>query len=314
LRHHPWTLWATSMAVLSVNEVLPRGYSHQLGGSPTASMVFVATLDGTTTQSDVLSAVGYVLGDTHPEFSYLKCSGIEVTENDRWHAEVQLAFSVPPSANLDEPGSIPFALPDVWTFSTGTGQVACTKYFPDANDNVLTAALQNKAFDPYEGITVAEPELRVTISGYRQLFPATIAVRLTGAINSSTYAGGKAHTWQCAGISGTPERQVIGAQLVEYWQITSELIYRKSTHDLFLPNAGLNYLKNGQPNNKRRCWVINEDGEKVPSAGPVALAENGTIKQEGAGPYPPDILTFRIYPEENFTEFFGVPPATVTFA
>jgi hypothetical protein len=80
---------------------------------------------------------------------------------------------------------------------------------------------------------------------------------------------------------------------------------------LFLPNAGLNYLLNGQANNKRRCWVINDEGEKVPSAGPMALDANGDLKQIGAGPYPPDILEFRIYPEVNFSLYFGTPPATV---
>ena len=300
------------MAVLAVNEVLPRGYSHQFGGSPTASMVFIVTTDGTTPQQDILDAVGYELGTTHPEFSFLECSGIEVTETDKYHSEVSLAFFVRP-VDSTEPGQLPFSLPDVWTFSTGSGQAACTTHFPTAKNNVLTAPLTNKANDAYEGITKAEPELRATISGYRQLFPATDAARLTGAINDDKFAGGEKHTWQCAGISGTPERQVIGGEMVEFWAITVELIYRLSTHNLLLPNAGLNYLENGVAGKKRRCWVVTEDGDKVASAGPMALADNGDLKQIGAGPYPPDILTFRIYPEENFAIWFGNPPATVTF-
>lgn len=300
------------MAVLAINEVLPRGYSHQFGGSPTASMVFVVTLDGTTPQQEVLNAVGYQLGTTHPEFSFLECSGIEVTETDKWHAEVSLSFFVRPLES-GESGSVPWALPDVWTFSTGSGQAACTTHYPTAKNNVLTAPLMNRANDAYEGITKSEPELKATISGYRQLFPATDATRLTGAINDDIYAGGARNTWQCAGISGTPERQVIGGQMVEYWQITVELIYRQSTHNLLLPNAGLNYLEGGVAGKKRRCWVVTEDGDKVASAGPMALADNGDLKQIGAGPYPPDILPFRIYPEETFSVWFGLPPATVRF-
>lgn len=300
------------MAVLAVNEVLPRGYSHQFGGSPTASMVIIVTVDEPTPQQDIINAVGYELGTAHPEFPFLECSGIEVTETDRFHAEVSLSFFVRP-VESGEPGQLPFALPDVWTFSTGSGQAACTTHFPTAKNNVLTAPLTNKANDAYEGITKAEPELRATISGYRQLFPAIDATRLTGAINDDTFAGGDKHTWQCAGISGTPEREVIGGQMVEFWSITVELIYRLSTHNLLLPNAGLNYLENGVAGKKRRCWVVTEDGDKVASAGPMALADNGDLKQIGAGPYPPDILTFRIYPEENFSIWFGNPPATVTF-
>jgi len=300
------------MAVLAVNEVIPRGYSHQFGGSPTASMVFVVTLDGPTSQQLILNAVGYRLGDPHPEFSFLQCSGIEVTETDKWHAEVSLTFFVPPSGSDDSPeGSVPWAMPDMWSFSTGTGQAACTAYYPTDNNNVLTAALVNKANDPYEGLTKAEPELRATISGYRQLFPADLAVRLTGAVNNQVFIGGEPRTWQCAGISGTPDRQLLGTQSVDFWQITIELIYRKSTHNFLLPNAGLNYLVGGVPANKRRCYVLNEDGEKVASNGPMALSATGDLKQAGAGPYPPDILTFRVYPEENFKTFFGSPPPSV---
>jgi hypothetical protein len=298
------------MAVLAVNEVLPRGYSHQFGGSPTASMVFIATLDGATPQQDVLNAVGYELGTLHPEFSFLECSGIEVTEADKFHAEVSLSFFVRP-VDAQEPGQMPWALPDVWTFSTGTGQEACTTHFPTDNDNVLTAPLVNKANDAYEGLVKAVPELRATITGYRQLFPAGLATTLTGAVNGQIYAGGNPRTWQCAGISGTPERTTVNEQLVEYWQITAELIYRQSTHNLLLPNAGLNYLEGGVAGKKRRCWIIDESGDKVPSAGPLALSDNGDLKQIGAGPYPPDILKFRIYPEYNFSQYFGNPPATV---
>lgn len=298
------------MAVLAVNEVLPRGYSHQFGGSPTASMVFIATLDGATPQQDVLAAVGYELGSTHPEFSFLECNSVEVTETDKYHAEVSLSFFVRP-VDAQEPGQLPWALPDVWTFSTGTGQEAATAHYPTANDNAVTAPLANKANDAYEGLVKAVPELRATITGYRQFFPAGLATTLTGAVNSAAYAGGDPRTWQCAGISGTPERTTVGTQLVEYWQITAELIYRQSTHNLLLPNAGLNYLEGGVAAKKRRCWIIDESGEKVPSAGPLALTDTGDLKQIGAGPYPPDILSFRIYPEYDFALYFGDPPATV---
>jgi hypothetical protein len=298
------------MAVLAVNEVLPRGLSHQLGSSMTASMLFVVTLDGATSQQAIVNQVGYFFGASHPEFSFLKCSSVEVTETDKFHAEVALEFTVPPSAG-QEPDQLPWIQPDVWSFSTGTGQAACTDYYPIAQNNVLAAALVNKANDAYEGLTKAEPELRATITGFRLQFPLDYAVRLTGAVNAGFFLGSQPRTWQCAGISGTPERQVFGTQVVDFWSITVELIYRKSTHNLFLPNAGLNFLLNGQANNKRRCWVIAENGDKVPSAGPMALANNGDMKQFGAGPYPPDILEFRVYPEENFSLFFGSPPPTV---
>lgn len=276
-------------------------------------MAFVVTLDDVpTSHKSILDRVGYALGAIHPEFPFLECLNIELTETDKFHTEVSLSFGVRPVGQV-EPGSLPWALPDVWTFSAGTAQYAATEHFPDRNNNVLTAPLTNKANDAYEGIVKSEPELRAVITGYRQFFPAALAIRLTGAINNAQYAGGAEHTWQCAGISGTPERTTSGTQLVEYWQITAELIYRKSTHNLLLPNAGLNYLENGLSNKKRRCFVITEDGDRVPSANAMALEDNGDLKQNGAGPYPPDILTFRVYPEENFSQYFGQPPASVLF-
>lgn len=312
MKFHQWILSATNMAILAVNEVIPRGYSHQLGGSPTASMTFVCTVDSPTGHGAAIAATGYELGSSHPDFSFLECSSIEVTEPDPWHIEVQLSFALRP-AEAGEPGQLPYALPDVWSFSTGRGQAACTDYFPDAGNNVLKASLVNAANDAFEGIVRDEPELRASIQGFRQLFPAGAATRLTSAINNAGFAGGAKHTWQCSGISGTPQREVIGGEPVEFWQISVELLYRRSTHNLFLPNAGLNYLENGDTSKKKRCWVLDEEGEKVPSAGPMALEADGSLKQSGPGPYPPDILEFRIYPEENFSAFFGAPPPTVTF-
>lgn len=275
-------------------------------------MTFVVTTDGATTQTAVLNAVGYQLGSQHPEFAFMECNGIEVTETDQWHSEVQLSFFVRP-AEAGEPGQLPYALPDVWSFSTGRGQTACTEHFPNAQNNVLTAPLTNTANDPYEGIVKDEPELRATIRGFRQLFPAGLATLLTSAINNAPFCGGARNTWQCTGISGTPDRQVVGSVAVEFWEINVELVYRRSTHNLFLPNAGLNYLENGEASKKRRCWVLDDEGEKLPSGGPMALEPDGSMKQSGPGPYPPDIYEFRIYPEEDFSAYFGNPPPTVTF-
>lgn len=300
------------MGVIAVNEVIPRTYSHQFGGQPTASMTFIVTVDGPTSHAAARAATGYDLGSGHPDFPFMECSGIQITEPDAFHIEVQVSFFVRPAV-AGEQGQLPYALPDVWSFSTARGQTACTTYFPNPGNNVLDAPLVNAAKDPYEGIVKDEPELRATIRGFRQFFPAGAATRLTSAINNGVFAGGAKHTWQCTGISGTPQRDVIGGELVEFWEIGVELVYRRSTHNLFLPNAGLNYLENGDVSKKRRCWVLDDEGGKIPSGGPMALNGDGSMKQSGPGPYPPDILEFRIYPEESFSGFFGVPPRTVSF-
>jgi hypothetical protein len=206
---------------------------------------------------------------------------------------------------------LPWAEPDSWSFSALSGQVALTTYFPDRNANNIEALLTNTADDPYEGLTKSEPLLRATISGFRERFPLQDAITVSTAINNAPYAGSGVHTWQCLGVSGSQQFGVFNGVPTDYWQIRSELVYRFSTHNIFLPNVGLHYLEGGVKNRKTRCWVIDETGEKVPSAGPLALDGNGDLKQIGAGPYPPDVLEFRIYPEINFAQYFGTPPASV---
>jgi hypothetical protein len=51
--------------------------------------------------------------------------------------------------------------------------------------------------------------------------------------------------------------------------------------------------------------VKDSDGTDVRASTPQPLNTNGTQKSAGSAP---DILTRRIYPEINFTTYFGVPP------
>jgi hypothetical protein len=96
---------------------------------------------------------------------------------------------------------------------------------------------------------------------------------------------------------------VVNGVELRYWQITVELVYRASGHDLLLPNVGWNYLEGGE---KKRVWVKDpESGEKVASGSPRALTAGGALK---ADDQEPDILTRRVYPEEDFSSYFGTPP------
>lgn len=298
------------MAVVSTNEVFPRSYSHKIGDSPKASRVFKVTISGSTTQQQALDACGISHGVAHPEFTFLKCDSFEVTDSGLYHMEVTASYERTPATEQD-PGELPFQQPDQWSFSAISGQVALTTYFPDANVNNIEVLLTNAADDPYEGLTKSEPLLRATITGFRERFPLAQATIVSTAINNAVFANGGARTWQCMGVSGTQEFGVFNGVPTDYWQIRTELLYRASTHNIYLPNVGLHYLEGGVKNRKTRCWVIDETGEKVPSAGPLALDDNGDLKQIGAGPYPPDIREFRIYPEINFSQYFGNPPASV---
>jgi hypothetical protein len=287
------------MAVISYREVIPRTASHKFGESPTAERKYIVTVDEPTPTQTLVNAVGIFHAAAHPEFSYLKCLNIQVTETDRHHAEITYSYELPKQEELDPN---PLARPDVWSFSTGGSQVPALVYY-DGSGNGTKKPLQNTAKDFFEGLTTLEAEVRASISGNRPTFPLANAAAVTNSVNSSSYLGGAAHTWLCAGISGQQATEVVNDVELRYWQITVELVYRASGHDLLLPNVGWNYLEGGE---KKRVWVKDpESGEKVASGSPRALTTAGGLK---ADDQEPDILTRRVYPEADFSNYFGTPP------
>jgi hypothetical protein len=287
------------MAVIASREVIPRTFSHKFGESPTAERKFVVTVDAPTQTQDVIGAVGIVHGTSHPEFAYLLMLDASVTETDRHHVEVTCRYEVPKQEDLDPN---PLARPDVWSFSTGGAQVPALTYY-HGTGNADRRPLVNAAGDFFEGLQAVESEVRATIAGNRAAFPLADAAAVTNTVNSSTYLGGGAHTWLCAGISGSAQTEVVNDEELRFWSITVELVYRRSGHNLLLPNVGWHFLDGGQ---KKRVWVRDPDtGEKVASGSPRALTNVGALKGEGDLP---DILERRIYPAVNFSSYFGTPP------
>ena len=287
------------MTVISYREVIPRTASHKFGESPTAERKYIVTVDEPTPTQTLINAVGIFHAAAHPEFSYLKCLNIQVTETDRHHAEITYSYELPKQEELDPN---PLARPDVWSFSTGGSQVPALVYY-DGGGNGNKKPLQNTAKDFFEGLTTLEAEVRASISGNRPTFPLANAAAVTNSVNSSSYLGGASHTWLCAGISGQQATEVVNDVELRYWQITVELVYRASGHSLLLPNVGWSYLDGGT---KKRVWVIDpESGDKVASGSPRALDDSGGLK---ADDQEPDILTRRVYPEADFSNYFGTPP------
>lgn len=287
------------MAVISYREVIPRTASHKFGESPTAERKYIVTVDEPTATQTLVNAVGIFHGSVHPEFGYLRCLNIQVSETDRHHAEITYSYEVPKQEDLD---TNPLARPDVWSFSTGGAQVPALVYY-DGSGNGSRKPLQNTAKDFFEGLTTLEAEVRATISGNRAQFPLDQAAAVTNSVNDSAYLGGDKHTWLCSGISGQQATEVVNDEEIRYWQISVELVYRASGHSLLLPNVGWNYIENGE---KKRAWVWNEDkSEKVPAGSPRPLTQNGGLKGDNEEP---DILTRRVHPETNFSNYFGTPP------
>lgn len=325
------------MGIISYREVIPRAASHRFGESPNADIKYVVTVDEPTPTQTIINAIGIFHGASHPEFGYLRCLDISANESDRHHVEVTYRYEVPKQENVDPN---PLARPDIWTFATGGAAVPALYYY--AGDSI--APLVNSAGDLFEGLTTTESELRATITGNRPTFDYALAANVTNCLNNAPYLGGPAYTWLCTGITGQQQVEVVNNNEIRYWTFTTELVYRQSTHLLFLPDVGFNFIaknkdeddatEDGAAQNsddpkiegkspqtgvtllqgkkartaggvKKRAWVIDpETKEKIPSANVVALNPNGSMKPAGAAP---NILVRRVHRIINFSEFFGTP-------
>lgn len=286
------------MAVVGFREIIPRTYEHKIGGNPTASRLFVATVDAPTASSDVLDAINISHGSQHPEFSGLTCDGYSLDETDRHHVTVTYTYSVQENQG-DDPNNNnpPWLQPDVWTFSTNNASVACTEYYPsDApqGQQNVSHPLVNTAGDAIIGVSKAESELKITISGSREMLNLKDFKKYVNTINSKEWAGFPPHTVQLVGLSGQPDAIEWEGQVARFWRVNIELVYRSSTHNIFIPNVGWNVISDDGTGTrkKQRAWTyIYESGtqEKVPTPHPVALDSLGDFlcgpTQEGPQDY-----------------------------
>lgn len=286
------------MAVISAREVLPRTAQHRFGESPSAQTKWVATVDGPTASQDVINYIGVFHGSMHPEWNWLYCLDISLSESDRHHVEITYTYEVPKQDDL-QPN--PLARSDVWSFSTGGAQVPA--FFAYLSGNTPKPLLDfNGQF--IEGLTRPEAELRATISGNRAAFPLETAATVTNCVNSSPYLGAPPHTWMCAGISAQQAVEVVNGIEVRYWQIGVELIFRESGWAYYLPPVSWSFKENGK---LIRAWVFDERGEeRVPSATPQPVNPDGTRRTSPINFS--DLVKARVHKEIDFQPYFGTPP------
>lgn len=265
------------MAVVGFREVLPRTYQHKLGDGPTASRTFVATVDAPTPTSQVIADVGINHGDSHPDHTFLSCETIEAEETDRHHVTLTYSYVVSESTSED-PNQPPWAQPDSWSFGTTNSTIACTYYYPFFQNNASTRVLTNRAGDVIAGVTRPEAELKITISGARLTIKTSDLMTVVNAINNDVWAGFGPRTVQCVGISATPDRLEFEGAVLPYWRINAELLYRPSTHDIWLPNVGWNVLEDGEKVRAYTYATVDGESVKVPTPHPVALNQQGGFK------------------------------------
>jgi hypothetical protein len=287
------------MAVLSLREVSGRTFSHRFGEAPTAERKFVLTLDNTApTTQEALNAVGIFHGSPHPEYPFLICTDGQVTEGtpSPFHCEITYSYGLPDSGSRDFQAN-PLARPDVWSFSTGGSAVPALFYWNGDTQEPIV----NSAGEVIEGLTTDEAECRATITANRAVFPLDVAIAVTNTVNNATYLGAPAHHWKCFGIAGQQQSEMVNGVEINYWAITSELVYRQTGWNLQLPDVGYNYLLAGK---LERCKVL-LDGQFVASPQKMALDSDGSQKvPENALP---DLLVRRVNREVNFATYFGTP-------
>lgn len=291
------------MAVVSTRE-LGRSFSHRFGESPTAQIRVAFLLDGATSTQSIIGSGGYVHGTPHPEYSYMLCTDGQVTESSAYQAEAVYSFATPAVGTAGFEAS-PLARDDVWSFSTSGVAVPTFRYY-NGTGNADIKPLVNSAGDILEGAQAIEGELRLTIAGNRATFPAANAIAVTGALNADSYLGAPPYQWQCLGISGQQTTEVVNGFQVTYWQVAAELAYKPSGYQLYLPNAGWNYLDGGT---LKRATVKGPppENEDIPTANVVKLTAGGAIQTSGD----PIILQRRVNPAVNFATYFGTPPVTI---
>jgi len=288
------------MAVVSTRE-LGRSFSHRFGESPTAQIRIAFLLDGATPTQSIIGSGGYVHGTPHPEYGYMLCTDGQVTESSAYQAEAVYSFATPAVGTAGFEAS-PLARDDVWSFSTSGVAVPTFRYY-NGTGNADIKPLVNSAGDIIEGAQAIEGELRVTIAGNRAAFPKADAVAVTGALNADNFMGAAPYQWQCLGISGQQTTEVVNGLQLTYWQVAAELTYKPSGYQLYLPNAGWNYLDGGV---LKRATVKGPppDNDDIPSASVVKLTAGGAIQTSGD----PIILQRRVNPAVNFATYFGTPP------
>lgn len=294
------------MSVASAAE-LDRTFENELGGGPKLTRRWAVTLsDDTlqgspTTHGQVINHLGLDnYGTQHPDLqnNYVGLRKVTVTErysDSPYHVLVVAEYGVVSANELLNP-TLRAA---EWSFETKPSQVAALYYW----DGQTKKALTNSAYDYYEGMTTEELLVVAKVSKNYSYFSQVIPIiNATNKINSGSYIGCETHTWKVAGVSAEYVTEIYNNVANQYWRTTSELQYRQSKWNLYLPDVGWNFIDGGQ---KRRAMVFDfENGEWVASPNPVGLNGSGGLNFTGT----PFINERRVNQEENFSQLFGNPP------
>lgn len=285
-----------------------REIQQKFGEPPVHVRKFKATQEfafGQTTQLAAIAAIVNVQKNApHPAYPGARCTDYSLVESiettnsgKKLVTEITATYTIP---DEEDPDAHPLAKPDTWTFQT-QGSAISALYYYDGNTK---KPLVNSAGDYIKGLQLDEAQTKVIIKGNRANFPAAIATAITNCVNDGAFLGAGSDQWKCMGIGGALKYDTVNQQIVKYWEVTVELMYRQTGWNLLIPDVGFNFIADGQ---KRRAMVFDDENKEwVASAEPVALNGNGGLVAPGGQPA---ILDRRVYRRVNFGSYFGSPPS-----
>lgn len=192
----------------------------------------------------------------------------------------------------------PLSRPPVWSLSGSTTTVDAVSHYAGAE-----IPITNTAGDLIAGLKKRQAEITMSVRINTSLSPFQTAVNYINRTNSETWANGGPRTWLCTGGSAQQATELVGNEVVDYWQTTYSFAYRPEGWVIRTPNVGLFELVNG---NKQRIVVSDADGNDVPAAKPQPLNPDGSAKTGNANA---DILTFVVYGSVDFGTAIGNPPS-----
>jgi hypothetical protein len=188
---------------------------------------------------------------------------------------------------------------DCWSASAATTTIPLYK----DKDGAL---IVNSAKDPIEGAEREASDFSIVLTkAYSDLTWSSQATQYSNTVNSTTWNGSAPRTVKVAFRSANKKSNTGGTgESLPYWEVVWEFAYRAETWDFKPWDVGFNQLVSGDgtptASGTARAAILGAD--KKPVKSPVALS-SGVAKPAGSAP---DALTFKLYPEKNFS-VFGTP-------
>lgn len=253
------------------------------GGPPDITTILTATTGGGT------------WGAYHPVHSALRLRKITVNErfeDDPYKLEVTGEYSLITTSELLAPTD----RPSQWAFESQAGQVPALYYYVGNSLYPLT----NSAGDFFPGLVTDEPLVRIKVQRNFASVPYSW-LSVQNFVNDRGYLGCNQFTIKVASVDVVRGAEEWNNTYQEYYTATASLLYRQSSHLLYLPDVGFNFIDGGQ---RRRGMVFDaQNAEWVPSANPIALNGFGALVPTGQ----PAILSRRVNPQANLEAIFGTP-------